>query len=197
MKDLLTNVDSSTVLWGQTILYTVYCLLILSLMAWLATRLTKEPKKGGVSSKLFYGWVIFLVCVGVSLHLVTYNTIPWVQDDLANRQDVAATYDISIGWDATGDPPSGKWNIPGGQLQIPCGELVAFQVKSDDLTYGFGIFRSDHSLVAQMQVVPGHTNRLVWTFTENATYYIQSTEYSGPTGSKIIAKDAIVVAGCK
>lgn len=61
---------------------------------------------------------------------------------------------------------------------------------SSDLTYGFALFRDNHSMVTQMQVVPGHENNLLWTFEENGTYSIRSTEYSGPAG------DGMVGAGC-
>jgi len=188
MNNWSSTVDSAVVLWGQTILYTVYVLFIISLVAWFATRLTKERKGGAISSKIFYAWVILLIAIGASIHLITYNTIPWVKDDL-ERPEVAQMYDLSIG--------NHQWNIPGGQIHPPCNELVGFSVKSDDLTYGFGIFREDHSLVAQMQVVPGHSNVLLWQFTKNGTFYIQSTEYSGPIGADLKVMDAIVVSSCK
>jgi len=33
-------------------------------------------------------------------------------------------------------------------------------------------------------------------FFRTTTYYIRSTEYSGPKGAKIVAQNAIVVTGC-
>ena len=181
--------DSTTVLWGQTIMYTAYCLAIISLMAWFAVKLTKPEGRLKISPKLFYAWVGILVVIGGSLHLITYNTIPWVKADLAGSGDVAASFEITIG--------DHEWQVPGGQLQVPCNELVRFSVTTTDLTYGFGIFRPDHSMVAQMQVVPGHANDLLWTFTRNGTYDIRSTEYSGPAGYNIVAPGAIVVSGCE
>ena len=189
MNNWSSTVDSSVVLLGQTILYTVYVLFIISLVAWFATRLTKERKGGAISSKIFYGWVILLIAIGVSIHLVTYNTIPWVKDDLERPADVAETYDLTIG--------NHEWTIPGGQMRVPCNELVKFSVTSEDLTYGFGIFRENNTMVAQMQVVPGHSNDLLWKFTKNETFYILSTEYSGPLGSDIRVDNAIVVYGCQ
>jgi cytochrome c oxidase subunit 2 len=52
-------------------------------------------------------------------------------------------------------------------------------------------------MVAQMQVVPQSRNDLMWKFDRNGTYYIRSTEYSGPKGATMIAKDALVVTGCE
>lgn len=188
MNDWIHNVDSSTVLWGQTIVYTAYCLVIISLVAWFASRLTHEKSRITIGAKVFYTWVGFLTLLGVSLHIITYNTIPWVKDDLGGNPNVAATFPITIADHA--------WQIPGGKLAVPCGKLVKFSVTSGDLTYGFGIFRQDNSMVTQMQVVPGHPNDLLWTFTQDGVYDIRSTEYSGPAGYRIVAEDAIVVTGC-
>jgi cytochrome c oxidase subunit 2 len=39
-------------------------------------------------------------------------------------------------------------------------------------------------------------NDLMWKFEKNGTYYVRSTEYSGPKGAKMVARNAIVVTGC-
>lgn len=181
-------IDSSVVLWGQTIMYTAYCLAIISLVWWFATRITKPARASRITPKVFYTWVGFLAVLGVSLHLVTYNTIPWVKDDLHGGDHYAASYDISVA--------DHEWQLPEQPIQVPCGELVRFSVVSDDLTYGFGLFREDNSMVAQMQVLPGHVNNLVWTFESNGVYSIRSTEYSGPEGYRMVVPDAVRVAGC-
>jgi len=66
-------------------------------------------------------------------------------------------------------------------------------VKSEDLTYGFGLFREDNSMLFQMQVVPGHKNDVIWHFDRPGVYSIRSTEYSGPRGARMIVKDAVEV----
>ena len=76
---------------------------------------------------------------------------------------------------------------------INCHDKVLFNVHSDDLTYGFGIFRSDNSMVCQMQVVPGHKNDLLWQFDTPGVYTIRSTEYSGPAGYNMVIKDVVEV----
>ncbi len=184
----LLVIDSHTVLWGQTIMYTAYCLLIISVVAWFATRVTKPPGAARLTPKVFYVWVGFLAVLGVSLHLVTYNTIPWVKDDLHGSDDYVASYDITVG--------DHEWQLPEETLRVPCDELVRFSVTSADLTYGFGLFREDDSMVAQMQVVPGHDNDLLWTFESDGVYSIRSTEYSGPEGDGMVVPHAVEVTGC-
>ena len=78
-------------------------------------------------------------------------------------------------------------------MVINVGEKALFDVKSNDLTYGFGIFRSDNSMVFQMQVVPGHRNDILWQFNKPGIYTIRSTEYSGPKGAQMIVPDAVEV----
>ena len=60
---------------------------------------------------------------------------------------------------------------------------MLFTVTSSDLTYGFGLFRPDNSMLFQMQVVPGHRNDILWQFDKPGVYTIRSTEYSGPRAS--------------
>jgi len=182
-------VDSSMVLWGQTIVYSAYALAVLSVVGWFALKVTSAGTKVAVPPKAFYAWVTLLVVIGVSLHLFTYNTIPWVQPDL-HREGVTVDRSFEIG------VADHEFTLPEAQLAIACGETVRFNVTSGDLTYGFGLFRPDHSMVFQMQVVPGHDNEVLWTFTKNGTYDIRSTEYSGPAGHRMTVPGAVVVSGC-
>lgn len=73
------------------------------------------------------------------------------------------------------------------------GEIVVFDVTSKDLTYGFGLFREDNTMLFQMQVVPGHRNDIMWKFVKPGLYTIRSTEYSGPKGIAMIVENAVEV----
>lgn len=180
-------VDSSIVLWGQTLAYTFYVLVILLLMGWFALRVTRAGESTSIRPGLFYSFVGFLVVLGVSLHYITYLTIPWKPMDM-HRASVTPdkVFDIRIA--------SHKFQLPADTLRIACDEKVLFDVTSADLTYGFGLFRQDHSMMFQMQVVPGHRNDLLWQFDKPGVYSIRSTEYSGPAGIDMILKDVVVVS---
>ena len=133
--------------------------------------------------------IVILVLVGTGLHLLTYNAVPWVPIDLKRANiEPNAVFDIAY--------EDHQMSFSSFPMQVGCGEHVVFNAISNDLTYGFGIFRADHTMVAQMQVVPQSRNDLMWKFDRNGTYYIRSTEYSGPKGAKMVAKDALVVTGC-
>ena len=86
-----------------------------------------------------------------------------------------------------------KFQLPSNKLTITKNEKVKFVVESKDLTYGFGLFRSDNSMVFQMQVIPAHNNDILWLFDRPAVYSIRSTEYSGPKGINMIVRDAVEV----
>lgn len=179
-------VDSQVVLWGQTIAYTCYALAIISLMAWFGYKITKSGKDFIAPNGLFYTYVCLLIAAGVSLHIITYNTIPWAPMDI-NRADIKAdkVFDISVA--------NHQFILPADTLIIKVGEKALFNVTSEDLTYGFGLFRQDNSMVFQMQVVPGHMNDILWQFNKPGIYSIRSTEYSGPKGAQMILNDAVKV----
>ena len=179
-------VDSNIVLNGQAIAYTFYSIAIILLVVWFGYKVTRPTKNVVVKPALFYSFVCLLVVLGVSLHIATYNTIPWASMDL-NRANIKAdkVFDITV--------EKHKFQFPSEKLEIKCGEKALFNVTSKDLTYGFGLFRQDNTMLFQMQVVPGHRNDILWQFDKPGIYSIQSTEYSGPEGVNMIAKDIVEV----
>lgn len=179
-------VDSQVVLNGQTIAYTCYAIAIILLVGWFGLRVTRAGKGNKVSHTLFYSFTGMLVILGVSLHIITFNTIPWASMDI-NRADIKPdkVFDISV--------ENHRFTLPSEKLVVNVNDKVLFNVTSADLTYGFGLFRTDESMLFQMQVVPGHRNDILWQFNKPGVYTIRSTEYSGPKGVAMIIKDAVEV----
>jgi cytochrome c oxidase subunit II len=179
-------VDSQIVLNGQTIAYTCYAIIMILLVGWFSYKITRKGKGNKVSNALFYSFVTLLVILGVSLHIVTYNTIPWAPMDI-NRAEIIPdkVFDITVA--------NHQFTLPAEKLIVKVNEKVLFNVTSGDLTYGFGLFRQDNSMVFQMQVVPGHKNDILWQFVKPGVFSIRSTEYSGPKGAAMIVKDAVEV----
>ena len=103
-------VDSTTVLWGQTIVYTLYVLAILAVMTWFSLRLTRSGPPI-VPPRLFWSFFGVLVVIGVSLHLVTANTIPWVETEISGG-DVTQTYAITMA--------DHEFTLPSPVLEVPC-----------------------------------------------------------------------------
>ena len=183
--------------------YTIYALMIISVVAWFGYNLTRENAKSIVRIP-FYGYMAFLVAGGVGHHIFTYNAIPWVSQDIT-RHDIKPdqSYEFEI--------EKHKWVGLPKQIVVQCGQTVKFDVHSRDLVYGFGLFRKDGTLVTQMQVNPGtdvngilDSNDMLWTFNHNGVFDLTSTEYSGPEqysedGKKdlMLVKDFVKVVGCK
>jgi len=178
-------VDSALVLKGQTIAYTCYTVVIMLVMAWFALRVTREGKSK-VKPALFYTFVGFLTVLGVSLHIITYNTIPWTEMDL-KRHEITPDKSFAI------EVANHEFILPDEKILVEVGDIVEFDVTSLDLTYGFGLFREDQSMLFQMQVVPGHRNDILWKFLKPGVYTIRSTEYSGPKGTAMIVENAVEV----
>jgi len=183
--------------------YTIYALLIISVVAWFGYNLTREEKAKSIVRIPFYAYIAFLVAGGVGHHIFTYNAIPWVAQDIT-RHDIKA--DASYVFEIEDH----KWvNIP-KKVTVQCGQTIEFDVKSRDLVYGFGLFRQDGSLVTQMQVNPGtdvngilDSNDMLWTFHHNGSFDLTSTEYSGTAqyshdGKEdlMLVKNWLEVVGC-
>ena len=179
-------VDSNLVLAGQTIAYTFYVLAIIALVAWFAYKVTKSESSKEIKPALFYSLVTFLVVIGVSLHIVTHETIPWKAMDL-DRKNIQPDKIFNI------NVANHKFVLPSEKMIINTNDKVVFYVTSDDLTYGFGLFREDNSMLFQMQVLPGHVNDILWQFDRPGVYSIRSTEYSGPKGIGMIEKNVVEV----
>jgi cytochrome c oxidase subunit 2 len=169
------------VLAGQTAAYTLYVLVMIALMSRFAYKVTKVEEPKEMRPAVFYSFVGFLVVLGVSLHIITYNTIPWAPLDL-NRASIQAdrVFEIQVA--------DHKFHLPAEKLMIKVGEKVLFKVTSDDLTYGFGLFRSDHSMVFQMQVMPGHMNDILWHFDRPGIYIYSFNRIFGSRGRGDVAQ---------
>ncbi len=197
--------DSIGVLYLLKVVYTIYVFSVIILIVWFANGVTNpEGKPRIVKPATFYMYVGVLIAVGVSIHIFTFNKIPWVETDFKRHtiekdpsfDKSKQLFNITVK-DQKFTLPADRLN-ENGQMEIQCNEYIVFDVVSEDLTYGFGLFRQDGSLVTQMQVSPGSRNDLMWQFPKNGTYHIRSTEYSGPKGGRhMTVKNAVVVKGCE
>jgi cytochrome c oxidase subunit 2 len=131
-------------------------------------------------------WLFILIGVFLVFNVLTLSPlIPWQQwlfwsDPPADETVRIAFSDYEI-------------QLPPGGIEVEVGEYVEFVATSNDVTYGFGVFRADGTMVMQMQVLPGRENRILWKFAEPGTYDVRSTEYSGPRHSEMHVQDAIRV----
>jgi cytochrome c oxidase subunit 2 len=131
-------------------------------------------------------WLYVLIAVFLAFNAITLSPlVPWQKWLLWSHP--APDQHISI------EMEDYEIKLPAGGIEIRADEYVEFTVTSEDVTYGFGVFRPDGTMVFQMQVVPGYKNRILWKFDAPGTYDVRSTEYSGPRHPEMFIENAIRV----
>jgi len=131
-------------------------------------------------------WLYFLIAVFLVFNIVTLSPIiPWQKWLLWSSPEPDQRFSIDYKDYQILLPPEG--------IEVKAGEYVEFVAESADVTYGFGVFRPDNSMVFQMQVLPGRENSILWKFDAPGSYDVRSTEYSGPRHSEMYYADAIRV----
>jgi cytochrome c oxidase subunit 2 len=131
-------------------------------------------------------WLIFLVVVFVVANTITLSPlIPWQEWLLWSSPEPSQRIPLEY--------EDYEIHMPPGGIKVREGEYVEFVAVSADVTYGFGVFRKDGTMVFQMQVLPGRENSIIWKFDEPGQYDVRSTEYSGPRHSEMYYADAVQV----
>ena len=175
------------------IVYGAYFVLVCLFMLWFIFKVRQAPGKPvkgeaekGIDKRelMFFGALLAVVVVA---HIVTLsNLVPWQQWRLWSKPTPVEHFDIEVA--------DYDFKFPSTPLKVQAGQFVEFDLTSKDVTYGFGVFRKDGTMVFQMSVLPGYNNRFVWNFADPGYYDVRSTEYSGAEHPKMLAKDAILVA---
>jgi cytochrome c oxidase subunit 2 len=131
-------------------------------------------------------WLYVLIGVFLVFNAVTLSPlVPWQEWLLWSKPTPDRSVPIEFDDYEIRLPPEG--------IEVKVGEYVEFVATSGDVTYGFGVFRPDSTMVFQMQVLPGRENRIVWKFEKPGSFDVRSTEYSGPRHSEMYVQDAIRV----
>jgi cytochrome c oxidase subunit 2 len=156
------------------------------------TDLKEEPTEAEAKHGLHgneRNWLYFLLAVVLLGNLVTLSPlIPSANYGFWTQSTPAMTITIQV--------ENHHFILPQQPILIPLGKVVEFVVVSYDVTYGFGVFRKDGTMVFQMQVVPEpYKNTLKWVFDQPGFYDVRSTEYSGPQNPFMYVANAIEVEG--
>ena len=134
-------------------------------------------------------WLYFLLAIVLIGNLVTLSPlIPSANYGMWAQSTPVATITIQV--------VNYHFVMPQAPIVVPAGKVVEFIVLSHDVTYGFGVFRKDGTMVFQMQVVPEpYKNTILWVFDQPGFYDVRSTEYSGPLNPLMYLPNAIQVEG--
>jgi cytochrome c oxidase subunit 2 len=165
---------------------------IILFMLWFILKVRRSPQnpavpeKGGIDRRemAFFGGLVAAV---VLAHVITLsNLVPWQAWNLWSKPVPTGHFNVEVA--------DYQFKFPRIPLEANAGQIVEFDLTSKDVTYGFGVFRKDGTMVFQFSVIPGHNNRFVWKFSEPGYYDVRSTEYSGAEHSKMLVRNAILVS---
>lgn len=139
-------------------------------LAWVARGANRElgydRVSGVVSIIRRYGTVAVLVVLGVAF-LISLGFLPYAAARVERLGSPQVTVDVE----------GSMWRWALSQERVPVGRTVEFRVTSRDVNHGFGIYAPDGRLVAQVQAMPGYTNRLIVRFDRPGTYTIRCLEF--------------------
>ncbi len=174
------------------LIYGIYFIGVLIFFIAFASKLTKPRKQSfdggehGGMGKEEKQWLAILIIIFLIFNIATLTLVPW-QKWLLPWVSVkpVKTFYITMN--------NYTFNLPAKPIIIKVNEPVEFIVYSKDVTYGFGVFRQDGTMVFQMQVIPWYNNSIIWIFDEPGNYTIRSTEYSGPEHPYMVIPNAIEV----
>lgn len=112
--------------------------------------------------KLF--WLAIIAGVGITVGTL----LPWPHAITAQVTDANVVHAEASQW---------QWEMSRNRFQA--GETVEFRVTSKDVNHGFGIYDASMTMLAQVQAMPGYTNKLQYTFDQPGEYKIMCMEYCG------------------
>lgn len=115
---------------------------------------------------------VLVVVLGITLTMTPYPARFGAQTPDAQVKVTGAM------WYWTLAPTSGAATVSGA-LVLPAGKLVEFDVSSQDVNHGFGIYSASGQLLAQTQAMPSYTNRLFYRFATPGRYYVLCLEFCG------------------
>ncbi|MEW6141809.1 MAG: hypothetical protein AB1597_01440 [Chloroflexota bacterium] len=131
-------------------------------------------------------WLGILCVVFIIVNAITISPlVPWQEWQVWSKPVPEKIIPVEV--------ENYRFKLPPQGIEAKANQYVEFVATSKDVTYGFGVFRQDGSLVFQMQVIPGRESRLAWKFDAPGVYDVRSTEYSGPRHPEMFVKNAIRV----
>jgi cytochrome c oxidase subunit 2 len=119
-------------------------------------------------------WLVVVVVGLISLLIGTIFYVPYGKTAGPHRQVVRVT-GVQFAWAI--DPPI-----------VDAGTPVEFVIGSRDVNHGLGLYDPSGTLLTQVQVVPGETQKLVWTFEQPGDYKILCLEFCGAKHHEMVAR---------
>ncbi|QBQ54166.1 cytochrome C oxidase subunit II [Nitrosococcus wardiae] len=123
-------------------------------------------------------WFYFIAIFGIVVTLATLIPFPLPSQDAAYAGEDYQVVDVS----------GHQWYWTMSTDTVVTGKPVAFYVTGADVNHGFGVYDENLKLVAQVQAMPGYTNKLIHIFDQPGKYRILCLEYCGLAHHAMIAE---------
>ena len=140
----------------------------------------RSPSETSATSKVYrVRSVYFVVILGAVIVALAF-TLPMTPYPTKFGEQKPDVMVKAIGemWSWTLTPGSGGASAE-GNLVLPVGKIVEFEVSSKDVNHNFAIYNSAGELVGQVQAMPDYANRLFYRFDVPGHYYVLCLEYCG------------------
>ncbi|WP_170578249.1 cytochrome C oxidase subunit I [Ruegeria arenilitoris] len=160
------------------LLISLILMAVLSLVFWKAARASNGAEAGPNANSKRAGLIWAMTIVGVIVAVSSLR--PWPHA-LASTED-AITVSIT----------SGQWWWDIDTVEIPVGTPINFSATTEDVTHGLGIYTSDLRLLTQVQVIPGYTTEVSYTFDEPGTYQVLCMEFCGVAHQDMVNEFEVV-----
>ncbi len=141
----------------------------------------ERVQKTAYGIRRWFFWALVLLGIGTTYATLAEFPVPDQRGPSAGAQVVNV---VGKQW---------YWELSANQFSA--GVPVEFRVTADDVNHGFGIYDPNGRLVAQVQAMPGFTNRLVHTFTEPGKYRVLCLEYCGLVHHNMVTEFEVAAAG--
>lgn len=138
----------------------------IAIAIWRSTTRPLTEDRAGTWTRRESTWLVVVILALFALLLGTIFYVPYGESAGANKQ-VVRVVGVQYAWAV--DAPAG----------IKTGVPVEFLITSPDVNHGFGLYTNSGKLIRQIQVVPGHTQTLVHTFTNPGVYKVLCLEFCG------------------
>jgi cytochrome c oxidase subunit II len=169
---------------GYAGLLTLLAAILIALLTLYLTRLSQPRLDAKETSPTVYRirsryFVVLLVLLALSL-VLTLPHAPYVSTRTATPELAVDVTGRMWSWDLEAARPNDHLaRSARGELVLPAGRPVVFNVTGADVNHGFGLYDESGHVVAQTQAMPGYINHLYHTFKRPGIYRILCLEYCG------------------
>ena len=138
---------------------------IIAVGVWRSTRGDRGPLDEERAAHQEKGWLAIVVAFLVTTLLLPIFLVPYGESAKADAQQVTVE--------------GRQFGFVLSPATVKAGQQVEFVLTSVDTTHGFGVEYPGGGIAFQAQIVPEHTQRVVWTFKDPGVYPIVCLEYCG------------------